>query len=70
MSVFQASETGSLTSSAPVWVPACQAPNAPPASCAKKPIRPASMTSIGSNSDVPPKSRTRAASASTSSVAK
>ena len=32
-SVFHARLTGSLTSSAPVCEPACQAPNAPPARC-------------------------------------
>ena len=70
ISVFQARLTGSLTSSAPLCSPACQAPNAPAAGCVKNPIRPASMTSIGSNSDTPPNSVTRSASASTSSVAK
>ncbi len=70
ISVFQARLTGSLTSSAPLWLPACQPPNAPAAGCPKKPIRPASITSIGSKNDSPPNSFTRSASASTSSVAK
>ena len=70
MSVFQARLTGSLTSSAPLCVPACQAPNAPAAGWVKNPIRPESMTSIGSKNDVPPNSVTRTARASTSSVAK
>ena len=68
-SSFQFSDPGSLTSSAPVWRPACQTPTKPAAGWVKNAIRPASMMSIGSTTTVAPASAARPAAASASSVA-
>ena len=51
-------EPGSLTTRAPLCLPACQTQNAAPSGSVKTAIRPASITSNGSFTTAPPASRT------------
>jgi hypothetical protein len=70
MHSFQVSEPGSLTISAPLWLPACHMPNTAPVGSAATAMRPALITSIGGMNTRPPASVTFAATASTSSTAR
>ena len=69
-SSFQPSAPGSLTSWAPVVVPACQIPTKAPSGSMRKAILPASMTSSTGMATCPPASVAFATVASASSTAR
>ncbi len=70
MSSFQISVPDSLASWAPMCLLACQLRMAAPVGSMKTAMRPASMTSKGSATTIPPASLTLAAVASMSAVAR
>ena len=68
MSSFQVIETGVLTSSEPMLSFGCQRQNTAPCGSASTDMRPALITSIGSENTVAPRSLAFFVSASTSST--
>src|SRR5579871_4015254 len=68
-SSFHERLTGVLTSSAPLWLPACQTQKTAPVGSTKTPIEPASMTWKGGTITCPPASATFLAVSSAFAVA-